>query len=85
MGACSAIADAAFLADLMASGRSVPAIFQEFQVVRKHAADSVIKESRRGLDVSTCGHLKGWVRDWMFKNMPEKKWNQIVTDMVTGH
>ena len=85
MGACSAIADAAFLADLMASGRSVPAIFQEFQVVRKHAADSVIKESRCGLDVSTCGDLKGWVRDWMFKNMPEKKWSQIVTDMVTGH
>ncbi len=79
------IGDAAFLADLMASGRSVPAIFQEFQVVRKHAADSVIKESRCGLDVSTCGDLKGWVRDWMFKNMPEKKWSQIVTDMVTGH
>ena len=48
-------------------------------------ADSVIKESRRGLDLSTCGDLKGWVRDWMFRNMPEKKWNQIMTDMVTGH
>ena len=85
MGACSAIADAAFLADLIGSGRSVPAIFQDFQAVRKHAADSVIKESRRGLDLSTCGDLKGWVRDWMFMNMPEKKWNQIMTDMVTGH
>ena len=85
MGACSAIADAAFLADLIGSGRSVPAIFQDFQSVRKHAADSVIKESRRGLDLSTCGDLKGWVRDWMFRNMPEKKWNQIMTDMVTGH
>ena len=85
MGACSAIADAAFLADLIGSGRSIPAIFQDFQAVRKHAADSVIKESRRGLDLSTCGDLKGWVRDWMFRNMPEKKWNQIMTDMVTGH
>ncbi len=85
MGACSAIADAAFLADLIASGRSVPAIFQDFQAVRKPAADSVIKESRRGLDVSTCGDLKAWVRDWMFMNMPEKKWNQIMSDMVTGH
>ena len=85
MGACSAIADAAFLADLIGSGRSVPAIFQDFQLVRKHAADLVIKESRRGLDLSTCGDLKGWVRDWMFMNMPEKKWNQIMTDMVTGH
>ena len=85
MGACSAIADAAFLADLIISGRSIPAIFQDFQAVRKHAADSVIKESRRGLDLSTCGDLKGWVRDWMFRNMPEKKWNQIMTDMVTGH
>ena len=85
MGACSAIADAALLADLIASGRSVPAIFQDFQAVRKPAADSVIKESRRGLDVSTCGDLKAWVRDWMFMNMPEKKWNQIMSDMVTGH
>jgi len=85
MGACSAIADAALLADLIGSGRSVPAIFQDFQAVRKHAADSVIKESRRGLDLSTCGELKGWVRDWMFMNMPEKKLNQIMTDMVTGH
>ena len=85
MGACSAIADAAFLADLIGSGRSIPAIFQDFQAARKPAADSVIKESRRGLDLSTCGDLKGWVRDWMFRNMPEKKWNQIVTDMVTGH
>ena len=85
MGACSAIADAALLADLIGSGRSVPAIFQDFQAVRKHAADSVIKESRRGLDLSTCGDLKGWVRDWMFMNMPEKKLNQIMTDMVTGH
>ena len=85
MGACSAIADAAFLADLIGSGRSIPAIFQDFQAVRKHAADSVIKESRRGLDLSTCGDLKGWVRDWMFRNMPEKKWNQIMTDKVTGH
>ena len=85
MGACSAIADAAFLSDLIGSGRSVPAIFQDFQSVRKHAADSVIKESRRGLDLSTCGDLKGWVRDWMFRNMPEKKWNQIMTHMVTGH
>jgi len=85
MGACSAIADAAFLADLIGSGRSIPAIFQDFQAVRKHAADSVIKKSRRGLDLSTCGDLKGWVRDWMFRNMPEKKWNQIMTDMVTGH
>ena len=85
MGACSAIADAAFLADLIGAGRSIPAIFQDFQAVRKHAADSVIKESRRGLDLSTCGDLKGWVRDWMFRNMPEKKWNQIMTDMVTGH
>ena len=85
MGACSAIADAALLADLIGSGRSVPAIFQDFQAVRKHAADSVIKESRRGLNLSTCGELKGWVRDWMFMNMPEKKLNQIMTDMVTGH
>ena len=85
MGACSAIADAALLADLIASGRSVPAIFEDFQAVRKPAADSVIKESRRGLDVSTCGDLKAWVRDWMFMNMPEKKWNQIMSDMVTGH
>ena len=85
MGACSAIADAALLADLIGSGRSVPAIFQDFQAVRKHAADSVIKESRRGLNLSTCGELKGWVRDWMFMNMPEKKLNQIITDMVTGH
>ena len=85
MGACSAIADAAFLADLIGSGRSIPAIFQDFQAARKPAADSVIKESRRGLDLSTCGDLKGWVRDWMFRNMPEKKWNQIMTDMVTGH
>ncbi len=85
MGACSAIADASLLADLIASGRSVPAIFQDFQAVRKPAADSVIKDSRRGLDLSTCGDLKGWVRDWMFTNMPEKKLNQIVTDMVTGH
>ena len=85
MGACSAIADAALLADLIGSGRSVPAIFQDFQAVRKHAADSVIKDSRRGLNLSTCGELKGWVRDWMFMNMPEKKLNQIMTDMVTGH
>ena len=85
MGACSAIADAALLADLIASGRSVPAVFQDFQAARKPAADSVIKESRRGLDVSTCGDLKAWVRDWMFMNMPEKKWNQIMSDMVTGH
>ena len=85
MGACSAIADAALLADLIGSGRSVPAIFQDFQAVRKHAADSVIKESRRGLDLSTCGDLKGWIRDWMFMNMPEKKLNQVMTDMVTGH
>ena len=85
MGACSAIADAALLADLIGSGRSVPAIFQDFQAVRKHAADSVIKESRRGLNLSTCGELKGWVRDWMFMNMPEKKLNQIMADMVTGH
>ena len=85
MGACSAIADAALLADLIGSGRSVPAIFQDFQAVRKHAADSAIKESRRGLNLSTCGELKGWVRDWMFMNMPEKKLNQIMTDMVTGH
>ena len=85
MEACSAIADASLLADLIASGRSVPAIFQDFQAVRKPAADSVIKDSRRGLDLSTCGDLKGWVRDWMFTNMPEKKLNQIVTDMVTGH
>ena len=85
MGACSAIADAALLADLIGSGRPVPAIFQDFQAVRKHAADSVIKESRRGLNLSTCGELKGWVRDWMFMNMPEKKLNQIMTDMVTGH
>ena len=85
MGACSAIADAALLADLIGSGRSVPAIFQDFQAVRKHAADSVIKESRRGLNLSTCGELKGWVRDWMFMNMPEKKLNQIMTDMVTSH
>ena len=85
MGACSAIADAALLADLIGSGRSVPAIFQDFQAVRKHAADSVIKESRRGLNLSTCGELKGWVRDWIFMNMPEKKLNQIMTDMVTGH
>ena len=80
-----AIADAALLADLIDSGRSVPAIFQDFQAVRKHAADSVIKESRRGLNLSTCGELKGWVRDWMFMNMPEKKLNQIMADMVTGH
>ena len=85
MGACSAIADAAFLADLIGSGRSIPAIFQDFQAVRKPAADSVIKESRRGLNLSTCGDLKAWVRDLMFMNMPEKKWNQIMTDMVTGH
>lgn len=85
MGACSAIADAAFLADLIGSGRSIPAIFKDFQAVRKPAADSVIKESRRGLNLSTCGDLKGWVRDLMFMNMPEKKWNQIITDMVTGH
>ena len=52
--------------------------------MRKSAADSVIKESRRGLDLSTCGGLKAWVRDWMFSNMPEKKWNQVVSDMVTG-
>ena len=85
MGACSAIAVAALLADLIGSDWLVHAIFQNFQSVRKLAADSVIKESRRGLDLSTCGDLKGWVRDWMFRNMPEKKWNQIMTDMVTGH
>ena len=74
-----------FLAYLIGFGRFIPVIFQDFQAVRKHAADSVIKKSQRALDLATRGDLKGWVRDWMFRNMPEKKWNQIMTDMVTGH
>lgn len=84
MGACSAIADAAVLADLIASGRPVAEIFQCFEAARKPAADAVIKESRHGLDRSTCGGLRSWMRDLMFANIPSPKLDQIVEDMVTG-
>ena len=49
-----------------------------------YAADAVIKESRHGLDRSTCGGLRSWMRDLMFANIPSPKLDQIVEDMVTG-
>ena len=84
MGACSAIADAAVLADLIASGRPVAEIFQGFEAARKPAADAVIKESRHGLDRSTCGGLRRWTSDLLFADIPSPKLDQIVEDMVTG-
>ena len=84
MGACSAIADAVVLADLMASGRPVAEIFHCFEAARQPAAAAVIKESRQGLERSTCGGVRSWMRDLMFANIPELKLDQIVEDMVMG-
>jgi len=84
MGACAAIADAAALADLLGSGLPVPDLFQRFQDIRKPAADAVIQESRVSLRRTTCGGVRAWLRDWLFRQIPDQKMDEIVTAMVLG-
>ena len=85
MGACAAIADAAALAELIGSGRPVPEIFECFQQARKPVADAVIQDSRQSLDRSTSAGVRAWIRDLMFKSIPEPKLQEIVQAMVSGH
>ena len=86
MGACAAIADAHFLAQLLASDQSIESVFQQFQDVRKPIADAIIKESRHGLEMSSGrSRLKNWIRDWGLTHIPEKQLHQVVADMVNGH
>lgn len=86
MGACSAIADADCLAGLMAEGDEWSRVFQAFQDARKPAADAIVRDSRKSLDLSTGrSRLKNWFRDWGLEHIPEKKMHDIVTGMVTGH
>ena len=86
MGACTAIADACLLADLFGRHTDVEMLFKDFQQQRKPVADAVIRESRHGLDMSTCrSRFRNWIRDWGLSHIPEHKMTQIVDEMVTGH
>ncbi len=86
MGACTAIADAFLLAEMLDQATSTEAVFREFQSQRKPAADAVIEQSRHGLDMSTCrSRFRNWVRDWGLSHIPDHKLKQIVEDMVTGN
>ncbi len=84
MGACAAIADAAALADLLGAGVPLPALFQRFQDTRKPAADAVIRESRTSLRRTTCGDVRAWMRDLIFRQISADKMDAIVTAMVLG-
>ena len=86
MGACAAIADACLLAELFERYTDVEMLFKDFQQQRKPVADAVIRESRHGLDMSTCrSRFRNWIRDWGLSHIPEHKMTQIVDEMVTGH
>ena len=85
MGACSAIADAFLLSELLATTEDWPAVFESFENGRKPAAESIIKESRKNLHLSTGrGILKNKIRDWKLGHIPEKAKHQIVSEMVNG-
>ena len=85
MGACTAIADACLLAEMLDEGKGVETVFMEFQKQRKPAADAVIEDSRHGLDMSTCrSKFRNWVRDWGLSHIPDHKMKEIVDAMVTG-
>ena len=85
MGACAAIADAYLLAAMFGRYTDVETMFMEFQKQRKPAADAVIKESRHGLDMSTCrSRFRNWMRDWGLSHIPDHKMKQIVDEMVSG-
>ena len=86
MGACSAIADADCLAELISASEDWQEIFESFQRARKPAADTIVKDSRKSLDLSTGrSRLKNWFRDWGLEHIPDKKMHQIVEEMVTGN
>ena len=85
MGACSAIADADCLAKLFSETDDWSHVFQAFQDERKPAADAIVKDSRKSLNLSTGRSLlKNWIRDWGLEHIPEKQMHQVVEDMVTG-
>lgn len=85
MGACSAIADAACLANLISDLDDWQKICEAFQEARKPAADAIVKDSRKSLNLSTGRSLlKNWFRDWSLEHIPENKMHEIVAGMVTG-
>ena len=85
MGACAAIADAHALANLLAQNQDVKSTFQNFQSQRKPLADAIIRQSRHGLDMSTCrSKFRNWIRDWGLSHIPKKKMHEIVSEMVRG-
>ena len=86
MGACAAISDAHALAQLLVQDQDIESVFKNFQSQQKPVADAIIKESRHGLDMSTCrSKFRNWIRDWGLSHIPEQKMHQIVSAMVTGH
>ncbi len=85
MGACTAIADAKLIADMIACCTDIPIMFQAFQDRRKPIADEVIKESRKSLSLSTSrSKLKNWLRDLVFSHIPDATMHKVVSEMVTG-
>ena len=85
MGACTAIADACLLAEMLDQSNDIENVFIEFQKQRKPVADAVIEDSRHGLDMSTCrSRFRNWIRDWGLSHIPDHKMKQIVDAMVTG-
>ncbi len=86
MGACTAIADAYLLAELLDQTNDFETSLMEFQKQRKPVADAVIEDSRHGLDMSTCrSRFRNWVRDWGLSHIPDHRMKQIVDAMVSGH
>ncbi len=83
--ACTAIADACLLAEMLDQSNNVEDVFIEFQKQRKPVADAVIEDSRHGLDMSTCrSRFRNWIRDWGLSHIPDHKMKEIVDAMVTG-
>jgi FAD-dependent urate hydroxylase len=85
MGACSAIEDAAQLVEQLTSDKSLDAGLSAYVEHRRAKTYEIEKRGRRNeWMMMTRSPVVRRVRDWVLERTPEKRLQQIATEMATG-
>jgi FAD-dependent urate hydroxylase len=85
MGACSAIEDAAQLAEQLTSDKSLDDALSTYVERRRAKTYEIEKRGRRNeWMMMTRSPVVGRIRDWVLEHAPEKRLREVAAEMATG-